>query len=227
MKKILLSGGPSFTLVSDEDFEWLSQINWFETKRSNTSYAARDHKFDGKYHRIYLHRFIMNAPKGIEVDHINGNGLDNRRSNLRLVSHEENMQNQTKPTRAVSGFRGVRAIQGGNWNAYLHVIENGKKKQINLGTWPLIELAASARDWAAFDLGLLSKPNFSEDERESREMVEAFQIKKISNTPGVRLKNGRYEVSVGGGKKKTYLGRFDTEEEAVQVREHYLANLDR
>ncbi len=54
-----------------------------------------------------MHRQIMNAPKGIEVDHINSNGLDNRRSNLRLANRSENMRNICATSRNTSGFKGV------------------------------------------------------------------------------------------------------------------------
>jgi hypothetical protein len=55
-----------------------------------------------------LHRVITNAPEGSEVDHVNGNRLDDRRCNLRLVTHQENQQNRVSPSRSNTGRRGVR-----------------------------------------------------------------------------------------------------------------------
>lgn len=64
---------------------------------------------DGSRKRVYLHRWILNPPENMVVDHINGNGLDNRKSNLRVVTQAQNNQNRRGATRAnsSSGFRGV------------------------------------------------------------------------------------------------------------------------
>ncbi|MCE7699722.1 MAG: HNH endonuclease [Methanobacterium paludis] len=63
--------------------------------------------FDGKAKRktIIMHRLIMGAPKGMVVDHINHNGLDNRKSNLRVVTHRQNMQN--RKNKGTSNYPGV------------------------------------------------------------------------------------------------------------------------
>ena len=93
--------------VDDEDYTWLRQWNWsaVSTQRLNGGYAMRRDNSSGK--TILMHRLLLDAPEGMEVDHINGNGLDNRRANLRLVSLQQNRQNRSKGRNNQSGFKGV------------------------------------------------------------------------------------------------------------------------
>jgi len=96
MRKLLLSNGIT-TLIDDSDFERVSQYKWSSykfRKTSATPYVVRYSYKNGKQSTVYLHRFLMDAPKGMQVDHKNGDGLDNRRSNLRICTNEENQQNQ-------------------------------------------------------------------------------------------------------------------------------------
>ncbi len=101
-------------LVDPEDYEWLSKFKWYAHKESNTLfYAVR------KENTIRMHRVIIRACKGQEVDHINGNALDNRKSNLRIATHSQNMANCHKVW-AKSGFRGVTWQKSGKkWQAQL------------------------------------------------------------------------------------------------------------
>ena len=57
--------------------------------------------------KVFMHRMIMNAPDGMSVDHIDGNGLNNQRANLRLVSRGQNRSNSIKRREAASTFKGV------------------------------------------------------------------------------------------------------------------------
>ena len=102
------------TLVDDEDYEWLNQWRWtaVSTHRRNGGYAMRVEK--GR--TILMHRMVLNAPAGVEVDHVNGNGLDNRRSNLRLATHAQGMANRRRFKNSKSGFKGVHFDkQLGKW----------------------------------------------------------------------------------------------------------------
>src|ERR1035437_8429020 len=87
-------------LVDDEDYDWLmSQGKWHALKRTHGTayYAMRAvRKPGGGYSHQCMHRILMDAPKGIEVDHINGNGIDNRRANLRTATHLQNSSNKHK-----------------------------------------------------------------------------------------------------------------------------------
>lgn len=96
MEKITLTQS-KFALVDDEDYDWLNQWKWHALKnhRDFTFYAI---KREGK-EKVRMHRLILGLQKGDgkEVDHINHNGLDNRRSNLRIVSRSENQWNRRNP----------------------------------------------------------------------------------------------------------------------------------
>lgn len=112
MKKIPLSQG-LFALV-DDDFELIHK--WHVSRARYTAYAIRR---DKKNH-VLMHREIMGFPDSF-VDHINGNGLDNRKENLRLVTHAENMRNRRVQANNKSGFRGVHQKKDGFWYAQIKI----------------------------------------------------------------------------------------------------------
>lgn len=94
----------------------------------------------------FMHRVIINAPTGMDVDHINGDGLDNRKINLRLVTDSENQQNRHRLSLNTSGFRGVTwHKQACKWQAGIK--RNGKSYHLGLYTSP--EDAARAYDEGA------------------------------------------------------------------------------
>lgn len=94
---------------------------------------------------VRVHRKIMNAPKGIRIDHINRNKLDNRKENLRPCTNIENCRNIGISKRNTSGYKGVKRAQRANrWEAYISVC--GKK--IFLGSFIELEDAAKAREEA-------------------------------------------------------------------------------
>ena len=100
MKVIELTQG-KFCLVDDEDYEYLSQWEWYVSRYKGKWYARRMMRkqeildlgltYDRKKRLIlYMHRAIMKPPISMAVDHIDGNGLNNQRKNLEVVSHSEN-----------------------------------------------------------------------------------------------------------------------------------------
>lgn len=98
MRTIKLTKGYE-TIVDDSDFDYLSQWKWYACEHQSRIVYAR--RRDGIGFR-YMHSYLIDVPKGMECDHVNGNPLDNRRSNLRIVTHEDNMQNKR-----VSKYRGI------------------------------------------------------------------------------------------------------------------------
>jgi hypothetical protein len=103
VKEIELMCGAK-TVVDDEDYDRLHQYNW---RLNPAGYALRSSTLNGKYITIRLHREIMGACKGEYVDHVNGNPLDNRKSNLRICTNMENSWNSGLRKDSKSGYKGV------------------------------------------------------------------------------------------------------------------------
>jgi hypothetical protein len=134
-------------LIDDEDFDLVSQSKWCAVKDGNAYYAQSWTYIDGKKTTIRMHRIVMNAPKGIEVDHKNNNGLDNRRENLRLCTTVQNSMNQ-KSNGGTSKYKGVNWKKTENcWEAGIRV--SGKRKF--LGHYKEEIEAAKAYDRAALE----------------------------------------------------------------------------
>lgn len=113
MKTIELSGG-LLAIVDDQDFERVSKYHWCADRQRHTTYALGFDHIDGKRKRIMMHRFIIGPPAGTKVDHLDGNGLNNIRDNLRLASNSQNCWNSVKPRSGVtSKYKGVSRSRGG------------------------------------------------------------------------------------------------------------------
>jgi len=126
MKAIELTQG-KYALVDDDLYEELSRYKWYY----KLGYAARN-DYIAPYTQITvrMHRFVINAPKGIMVDHINGNMLDNRKINLRLCNSSENQANSCLRVDNKSGYKGVCYHKRINkWQSYI----NNKRKRIHIG----------------------------------------------------------------------------------------------
>ena len=111
MKLIALTQG-KFAKVDDEDFGVLSSCKWYLVTRENNIFYAINRS------RVSMHRLILAATRNLQVDHINHDGLDNRRSNLRLCTHKENDRNRRLQRNNTSGFKGVSMVlKTGKWEA--------------------------------------------------------------------------------------------------------------
>lgn len=131
------------TTVDAQDVAKISRFQWRILRTGGKAYVRTT--MEGK--QVYLHRFLLDVtdPKQ-EVDHINSDGLDNRRANLRTTTHAGNLQNRRGATRnSTSGFRGVSYMKQRNkWRAYAML--NGKHH--HLGVYPTaVEAAAVSSAW--------------------------------------------------------------------------------
>ena len=136
MKNIILSQG-KFAIVDDEDFEFLNQWKWTYGMGGNgrVGYAHRRVYHDGTSDLVLMHRLLSKAPDGMDVDHINGDKLDNRKSNLRVCTQSQNMMNRGLQKNNKSGFKGVsRHSQSGKW--WARIAKDGKKFSLGLHHTP-------------------------------------------------------------------------------------------
>lgn len=158
MSKIIELTQGKFSIVSDSDYESLSQCKWY----------AR-HSKGGKYYAcrcvgrttIRMHRVVMGDPPfGVQVDHINGNSLDNRRCNLRLCGNLNNCHNKVKTSKSTTSiYKGVCLDK--NRNKWVSKITFDYKREF-LGYFDDEEDAALAYDERASKLfGEFAVLNFS------------------------------------------------------------------
>lgn len=144
MKKIPLGDGV-FALVDAHHFDRLNKWKWY---RNSQGYAVRAARIsDGKKSFVVrMHHEVLNCPVGMEVDHRNMDKLDNRASNLRLSTHQQNNCNKSLQTNSTSGFKGANYDKSvGLWKARIKVF--GKVKY--LGSFGDAISAAVAYDHAA------------------------------------------------------------------------------
>jgi len=109
VKSIKLTKGME-AIIDDDDFDLVNAFKWHFSTRG---YAHSTDRSGIKRRCLKMHRLIMNAPAGMDIDHINGNKLDNRRCNLRICTRSENMFNRPKNRLNKSGYKGVC------WSNYL------------------------------------------------------------------------------------------------------------
>lgn len=154
MKTIPLSQGQQ-ALVDDEDYAELSQFKWTAQRSRYSFYAAR---YEGKKY-VYMHRAIMQPGPGLEIDHKDGNKLNNLRSNLRIATRAQNMRGflRNRVTKT-SRYRGVHFYHRDNkWHARITF----ESKSLHLGYFELEFAAALAYDRKCRELfGNFASPNF-------------------------------------------------------------------
>jgi len=149
MRTIPLTRG-KIAIVDDADYEYLNQHKWHTLKKRHTYYAVRNIQIPNSKRQstVLMHRIILKVPDGVQVDHINHEGFDNRRTNLRFCTHAENSRNQRLSCHNKTGFKGVSSEKKSNKNPYrAHIRVNNKR--IYLGCYKTAEAAARAYDAAA------------------------------------------------------------------------------
>jgi hypothetical protein len=149
MKEIQLSKqgrmkGQFIALVDDEDYDYLNQFRWSVLKHGKIFYAARG--------KVSMHRFIMNEPINMQVDHIDHNGLNNQKYNLRICTFAQNRCNRLLNKNNKTGYKGVYYEKRRYKNKeYIYIKAYIKFNNImeHLGDFNTIEEAAHAYDVAA------------------------------------------------------------------------------
>jgi len=173
MKTISLSRG-MVTQVDDADFDWLNQWKWNAQRSKRTWHAERKDSSSGKERTVLMHRLILNARAGMQVDHRDGDGLNNQRFNLREATQTQNARNQTrKMVGATSKYKGVHWHKNHNrWSACIAIgpdwiASRRGLKQVTLGDFSTEEAAARAYDAAAKEhFGEFAHLNFPERKTE-------------------------------------------------------------
>lgn len=156
MRTITLTRG-LVAVVDDEDYALVAQFKWFAVKSKETHYAARwlrtstgpryQHTAGGSRRQLqHMHSFILGTAPGTWSDHRDGNGLNNRRNNLRPATPSQNGANRRKVSGKSSRFKGVTLLSSGKWRALITV--KGKRKYLG-DNFISEELAAAAYDRAA------------------------------------------------------------------------------
>ena len=180
-----------------------------------------------------MHRLILNTPKDMYTDHINGNGLDNRESNLRICTPAENSRNAKAGPNNTSGFKGVSYMQPTKkmtastllkpWIASIQ----SQRKNTTIGLYATKEAAALAYDAVAKvkfkEFAYLNFPDGPSDEvlkiiKEGEERVKAQRASKYtSGYTGVYRIKDRWYTQFDYNSKKRYIGAYATEEEAASA----------
>lgn len=207
MKEIQLTRG-MVTLVDDCDYSDLSQYKWLAHGRGCRFYAARNSELGGFE---FMHRRILSLDdRNLVVDHIDGNALNNCRSNLRICTQAENTRNKRGAFGKSSKYKGVCAFKG-KWIAAITF----NKKAIHLGVFDNEEEAAQHYNAAAIKAhGEFAKLNVTNPLFPSSER----SIKYNTNTSGFRgvSRDGkRWQAYIGVGGKRIPLGRFNTANDAA------------
>jgi len=161
MKLIQLSKGQT-AIVDDEDYERLLPFKWAAFCQHGIWYAKRTKMFmnEKEVDRKMERNIIFNIPERMCIDHKNGNGLDNRKENLRIATYSQNSYNSRRRKNSPTEFKGVSLFRGKKWTAKIGI----EGRRVYLGIFDNIEMAALAYDQAAKvyhgEFANLNFPNF-------------------------------------------------------------------
>jgi len=210
MCRVSLSKGRAWAIVDPADYPIVVRYDWALAD----GYAAR-------WGGTRMHRIILDPPPGVEVDHINGDRLDNRRSNLRFCDDRQGAQNRKVRSDSLTGFKGVNRETPGRWVARICVAGT----QITIGSFASPEAAARAYDACAlYYFGQFARPNFSNAvpapvEKFQQESRQRNAARRVSPFRGVtkhsRLDSWVARIAING--EQVALGCHRTQEEAARA----------
>jgi hypothetical protein len=204
-----------FILVSDEDYERASQHSWPLDSRGYAHATI-------KQKNVLLHRWLVGAREGEEVDHKNHNTLDCRRENLRRCTKSQNMANMRIPRNNTTGFKGVTYDKRVNrFTARIKVNRHHR----HLGSFVTAEEAAVAYNFAALEsFGEFAYfndvPSWRSRTPPQPAKVTELRINNSSGYPGVSFnkRTGKWVAYLSSQGRSIHIGTFQTPEEAVAAR---------
>lgn len=119
--------------IVDDEWHWLDAWKWHAVKCGNVYYARHRERIPEGTMMVSMHRLIIGAVPGQKVDHRNGNGLDNRRENLRFCTDSQNFQNSRKRKGCSSRFKGVYWDKSaGKWRTQISFPYSGKSSHVGI-----------------------------------------------------------------------------------------------
>lgn len=148
MRKVILTQN-KIALVDSSDYLKVLGHTWHAYFDGNNWYALTNISVcNGKYRTVSMHRLLLGEPKNVKIDHVDGNGLNNRRKNLRFASDSHNQCNSRKRKNCTSRFKGVYWRKDRNcWQAQIGSQKNQTRR--SLGFFTSERLAAATYDSAA------------------------------------------------------------------------------
>ena len=228
MKKIQLTQN-KYALVDYEDYEKINKYNWQVSKNKRSYYATRKNKNKS---RIIMHRILINCPENLQVDHINGNGLDNRKENLRICTTSQNAKNKRLNKNNTSGFKGVIWCKHHKkWLARICV----DRKLKFLGYFIKINDAKEAYIKASKQYHKeFSNCGIIKEDKELQKEIDKIKLNtikkvRIDSKSGIRCvyyhkRDKKWRVRITINKKLKVLGYFNTKEEAALSYKNYFKN---
>lgn len=206
--------------VDQEDYDRLSKHKWYAYKHGYTYYAFT--RINKKI--VLMHRFILGVWfKEIEIDHINGVGIDNRKENLRICTHSQNMHN--RKTWGKSSYLGVSFNSG--INKYGSVIHRDKTRYF-LGYYESERIAALAYDLKAKEFyGINAVCNNIVATQEEINLIINYRFKKdnkSSKYKGVVKRGNRYHAIIRYNNKNIIIDTFDNQIDAAKAYNNFIIN---
>jgi hypothetical protein len=206
--------------VGDEDYEYINEC--YDLTIDSGGYVQCKLKPKFRYKRLglwgslSLHKLLMNPEttgRSINVDHIDGDPLNNEKSNLRVCTHQENAWNRKPSDGYTSPYKGVfwdKFIE--KWRSHIRV----DMKLINLGCFTNEIAAANCYNyWASYYFGEFALLNDVEQMSEAEWSKYSSASKKTSKYRGVSFSDNRYVAQIWDGKRNLVIGRFTDEIEAA------------
>lgn len=206
MKNIPLANNKGFAVVDDDDFEYLSKYKW---QLVNKKYAKTE--INGKY--TSMHRLILKADDNLEVDHVDRNGLNNQKNNLRQVTRKQNQENRGKDRDNTSGYKGVSFFKPtGRWRGFLN--HNGKF--ISCGHFDTPLEAHKSVEYKRYQLGLLTNTIEIKEPESPPPIIRKHHKNNTSGYKNVRYdkKNDVWSIRIRVNGKEKFFGNFDNKEDA-------------